>query len=197
MGILQTLPLLATLIVENGLLQSLAQLLQIFASGGPFYFVFHIQTRAYYYFQTLIAGGAQYRATGRGFVIRHATFDENWRFFAASHIYLGIELIAALILYGLFTESTQYWGHTWSMWLAALSFVWSPYWFNPLAFNYSAVRSDYDQWRDWMSSPPVYKASDSWQKWWREEKDYYKNSQPAGRRRDSFGRPASSKVSLR
>ena len=91
------------------------------------------------FFQTLIAGGAQYRATGRGFVTRHAHFDENWRFFSSSHIYLGIELLGALAVFGLNTKTRQFWGHGWSMFVAAMSFVWTPYWFNPLAFNWSSV----------------------------------------------------------
>jgi callose synthase len=75
MGVLQTLPLMATLTVERGLGGALMELLRVFGSGGPFYFIFHIQTRAYYFFQTLVAGGAQYRATGDGgrqcvFVVR-------------------------------------------------------------------------------------------------------------------------------
>jgi callose synthase len=65
MGVLQTLPLMATLTVERGLAGACSELLRVFGSGGPFYFIFHIQTRAYYFFQTLIAGGAQYRATGK------------------------------------------------------------------------------------------------------------------------------------
>ena len=45
--------------------------------AGPLYFIFHIQTRAHYFMQTLLAGGATYRATGRGFVTTHNAFDEQ------------------------------------------------------------------------------------------------------------------------
>ena len=41
--------------------------------------MFHIQTRAHYFMQTLLAGGATYRATGRGFVTTHNAFDEQYR----------------------------------------------------------------------------------------------------------------------
>ena len=174
MGVLQTLPLLATLTVERGMAGAVAELIRVFGSGGPFYFIFHIQTRAYYFFQTLIAGGAQYRATGRGFVTRHAHFDENWRFFSSSHIYLGIELLGALAVFGLNTKTRQFWGHGWSMFVAAMSFVWTPYWFNPLAFNWSSVSNDYRQWIQWMSSDGG-NASHSWTSWWREDKAYISN----------------------
>jgi len=171
MGVVQTLPLLATLVLERGVTGALRELGGVFGSGGPFYFIFHIQTRAYYFFQTLIAGGAQYRATGRGFVTRHATFDENWRFFATSHMYLGIEILAAITVFSQYTGTKQFWGHSWSLTLAAMSFVWTPYWFNPLAFNWGAVAADYDKWLLWIRSEGG-SATHSWPSWWREEKSY-------------------------
>jgi len=172
MGVLQTLPLMATLTVEKGLWGAVVELVRVFGSGGPFYFIFHIQTRAYYFFQTLVAGGAQYRATGRGFVTRHAHFDENWRFFASSHIYLGIEILAALGVFACYTETKQVWGHGWSMFLAAMAFVWTPYWFNPLAFNWQAVKADYSQWLLWITVSSGGSAAHSWMSWWIEEKGY-------------------------
>lgn len=177
MGVLQTLPMLATLTLERGMLGALAELIRVFGSGGPFYFIFHIQTRAYYFFQTLVAGGAQYRATGRGFVTRHAHFDENWRFFASSHIYLGIEILAALGVFAAHTATGQFWGHSWSMFVAAMAFVWTPYWFNPLAFNWVAVRNDYFQWLLWITSDGG-TAAHSWKSWWREEKGYMVELRP-------------------
>lgn len=177
MGVLQTLPMLATLTLERGMLGALSELIRVFGSGGPFYFIFHIQTRAYYFFQTLVAGGAQYRATGRGFVTRHAHFDENWRFFASSHIYLGVEILAALGVFAAHTATGQFWGHCWSMFVAAMAFVWTPYWFNPLAFNWVAVRNDYFQWLLWITSEGG-TAAHSWKSWWREEKGYMVELRP-------------------
>ncbi|KAH8055610.1 1,3-beta-D-glucan synthase [Aureococcus anophagefferens] len=133
LGLLNTLPLLATLAVERGLWAAAKDVAQVFASGGPLYFIFHIQTRAHYFTQTILAGGATYRATGRGFVTRHSTFGEQYRFFAASHLHLGVELSAALVLMGLHTGAGQYAGRTWSLWLAVGSFLLAPFWFNPLA----------------------------------------------------------------
>ena len=62
---LQTVPLLMTLVVEKGLGKALWDVFQVFLSGGPLYFIFHIRTRDYYYSQTVLAGGAAYRATGK------------------------------------------------------------------------------------------------------------------------------------
>jgi hypothetical protein len=57
------------------------------------------------------------------------------------------------------------------MFVAAMAFVWTPYWFNPLAFNWQAVRSDYAAWLLWISSDGG-TAAHSWPSWWREEKGY-------------------------
>lgn len=171
MGILNTLPMLATLMVEKGLATALMTVAQIFVSGGPMYFMFHIQTRAHYFYQTLLAGGAQYRATGRGFVTHHSSFDDLYRFFATSHFYLGFELAASLIIILLTSSAHQYIGRTWSLWLASVSFMFAPFWFNPLSFEWGKVVEDYKKWMRWMSGTGG-GGSHSWEVWWREENEY-------------------------
>ena len=173
LGLLQTIPLFATLGVERGWLNSLREIVWVFMSGGPFHFMFHIQTKAHYMSQTILVGGAKYRATGRGFVTQHTKMDELYRFFSSSHLYLGFEMAAGLILMGVFTEAKQYFGRTWSLWLASISFVASPFWFNPLSFEMSTVSSDYVTYLQWMGGSSG-GASKSWAMWWREENAYYK-----------------------
>merc|ERR1711966_266443 len=46
LGLLQTIPLFATLGVERGWWESFRELIGIFAPGGPLHFMFHIQTKA-------------------------------------------------------------------------------------------------------------------------------------------------------
>jgi callose synthase len=139
MGLLQTFPLFFTLAVEKGVLFALLDIGQLVISGGPLYFIFQIQTKSYYFAQTILAGGAAYRATGRGFVTRHSAFSENYRFFATSHLYLGLELTVGLVLFGVFTQTKQYAGTTWALWLSSISFLFAPFWFNPLAFEWHKV----------------------------------------------------------
>ena len=114
------------------------------------HFMFHIQTKANYMAQTILVGGAKYRATGRGFVTQHTPMDEQFRFFASSHLYLGVELAAGLVMMGAYTDAGQYFGRTWSLWLASISFLASPFWFNPLTFDWNTVCNDYDLWIRWM-----------------------------------------------
>eukprot|EP01041_Mallomonas_annulata_P000789 gene789-1528_t len=171
MGVLQTMPLVLTLVVEKGVFSAMWDLAYMMLSGGPLYFIFHIQTKCYYFAQTLMAGGAMYRPTGRGFVIRHSPFDENYRFFAATHIYLGFELMVLLILIAVYTKSTQYPGLTWSLWMTCVSFVFSPFWFNPLSFEWNKLVEDYQIWLRWMMEKGG-TSEQSWEVWWREETAY-------------------------
>jgi len=173
LGLLQTIPLYATLGVERGWWLSLREIIHVFITGGPLHFMFHIQTKAYYMSQTILVGGAKYRATGRGFVTQHTAMDEQFRFFASSHLYLGIEMAAGLIIMGIFSDAGQYIGRTWSLWLASISFLFSPFWFNPLTFEWNVVVSDYNTFLDWMagsSGGPL----KSWSMWWVDENSFYK-----------------------
>mmetsp|Transcript_1310 Transcript_1310/g.1888 ORF Transcript_1310/g.1888 Transcript_1310/m.1888 type:complete len:2118 (-) Transcript_1310:113-6466(-) len=173
LGLLQTIPLYSTLGVERGWWTSCREIMYVFITGGPLHFMFHIQTKAHYMSQTILVGGAKYRATGRGFVTQHTPMDEQFRFFASSHLYLGVELAAGLIIMGVFTIAKQYFGRTWSLWLASISFLASPFWFNPLTFEWNVVVSDYMQYLNWMggvSGGP----SKSWSIWWNAENSYFK-----------------------
>jgi len=174
LGLLQTIPLFATLGTERGWWSSAREILHVFATGGPLHFMFHIQTKANYMAQTILVGGAKYRATGRGFVTQHTPMDEQYRFFASSHLYLGVELSAGLILMGIYTEAGQYFGRTWSLWLASVSFLASPFWFNPLAFEWNVVNSDYDIFIRWLRTTSG-GSSKSWSMWWTEENAFYKS----------------------
>ena len=173
LGLLQTIPLFATLGVERGWWASIQEIFLIFVTGGPLHFMFHIQTKATYMAQTILVGGAQYRATGRGFVTQHTPFDEQFRFFASSHLYLGVELAAGLLLVGVYSHAKQYFGRTWSLWLASASFLCSPFWFNPLTFDWNVVVNDYSLWLRWMRGTSG-GSSRSWSMWWNEENAFYK-----------------------
>jgi callose synthase len=98
--------------------------------------------------------------------------DEQYRFFAASHLYLGVELAAGLIIMGIYTDAGQYFGRTWSLWLASISFIASPFWFNPLTFDWNMVTSDYGVWVRWIRGTSG-GASKSWSMWYNEENAFY------------------------
>lgn len=41
------------------------------------FFTFSLGTKVHYYGRTVLHGGAKYRASGRGFVVKHEKFAEN------------------------------------------------------------------------------------------------------------------------
>jgi len=172
-----TAPMLATISVNRGFKVAIRELVVLIFTGGPLYFLFHIGTKWHYYGQTILAGGAKYRATGRGFVTKHTSFDELFRFYASSHLYAGFELAVGLILYGVYSISTQYFGMTWALWLVVASWTFSPIWFNPLAFEWSDVTGDVLTWFRWLKSDAG-NANQSWRTWFSEENAYYKGLQP-------------------
>jgi callose synthase len=173
LGILQTFPLAMTLVVENdGYVTALSELGFMILSGGPLYYIFQIQTKCHYFSRSLMCGGAMYRPTGRGFVTEHSTFDNNYRYFATSHIYIGVELAAALLLYAHYTKSAQYSGLTWSLWMATASFLLGPFWFNPMTFEWAHIKSDYRKWLVWMAEQNG-TADQSWHHWWLEDNECF------------------------
>ncbi|KAF0699966.1 Aste57867_9516 [Aphanomyces stellatus] len=174
---LTTAPMLATISVERGFKAALREVFMVIVTGGPMYFLFHIGTKWFYFGQTLLAGGAKYRATGRGFVTKHSRFDDLYRFYSSSHLYAGFEIAAALILYAVYTHTTQYWALTWSLWLVVFSWCCSPFWFNPLAFEWSDVLQDVKVWIQWMRGEGG-NANQSWLAWFKDENSYFIKLRP-------------------
>uniref|UniRef100_A0A7S2JUG5 Uncharacterized protein n=3 Tax=Leptocylindrus danicus TaxID=163516 RepID=A0A7S2JUG5_9STRA len=83
-----------------------------------------------------------------------------------------MEISAALLIMGFYTDAGQYFGRTWSLWLAAISFLASPFWFNPLTFDWKTVTSDYSLYTKWIRGTTG-GAGKSWSVWWSEENSYY------------------------
>ena len=78
----------------------------------------------------------------------------------------------ALILYGLYTTSKQYAGLTWSLWMTTAAFLFGPFWFNPITFEWGKIIEDYTIWINWMSEIGG-SADQSWDIWWKEENGFY------------------------
>ncbi|KAI9895629.1 hypothetical protein PsorP6_018904 [Peronosclerospora sorghi] len=172
-----TAPPLATISVQLGFKTALNEILILFVMGGPLYFLFHIGTKWFYFGQTILAGGAKLRATGRGFVTKHSSFDELYRFYASSHLYTAVEIAVDLTVNFLFTTNQQYVSTTWSLWLVFLSWYWSPFWFNPLSFEWSDVMEDFRLWFKWMRGDGG-NPNQSLEAWFKEENAYFTTLRP-------------------
>ncbi|RHY33252.1 hypothetical protein DYB34_003243 [Aphanomyces astaci] len=111
-GFLLVVPVIAVVGVEQGFRHGMSYLLWNCMTLGPLFFTFQMGNRMNYFDRTLIHGGAKYRATGRGFTIKHEKFAELFRFYAFSHFYRGVELSFLLLLfyaYGTFSWCNCSW----------------------------------------------------------------------------------------
>jgi callose synthase len=99
LGVVLTLPLVGELVLETGFRRAVVTMARVVLTGGPFFFMFHIRTKAHYYDYTLAVGGAKYRATGRGFILAHTSFVTLFRMFKSSHFSYASTLVANLLVY--------------------------------------------------------------------------------------------------
>ncbi|KAI3929909.1 hypothetical protein MKW98_004063 [Papaver atlanticum] len=114
-------------------------------------------------------GGAKYRATGRGFVVRHEKFAENYRMYSRSHFVKGLELVTAGCIWDI-----CYMFYTASIWFLVVSWLFGPFLFNPSGFEWKKIVEDWDDWSKWINTPGGIgvPACKSWESWWDEEQDH-------------------------
>ena len=159
LGLLGSLPFIAEKTIEEGFLSAIWEFVKMFFSDflSMFFFIFVSRTKAFYFHRGLILGGASYIATGREVGIRNERFPTLFSLYATSHIYFGMELMALLILFGLYSinENGRTWGSyfltTWAVWLMGIALVFAPWWFNPMSFRPSSLSTNFREWRSWLN----------------------------------------------
>jgi len=177
LGLLLIIPTACFLAVEQGAVRALTEIVRTVLLGSPLFFMFHMGTKAHYVSNTLKFGGARYRPTGRGFVMRHENFAEIYRFFATSHFYPGFELLAALVIWLLLggwtgdggaTDVGHYWRAVWASYAMVFAWLFAPFWFNPVALEWRKLEDDLVDWRRWMAREGT-SPEKSWRAWYYEE----------------------------
>ncbi|XP_022896502.1 callose synthase 1-like [Olea europaea var. sylvestris] len=174
-GLLMALPMMMEIGLERGFRTALTDFVLMQLQLAPVFFTFSLGTRTHYYGRTLLHGGAQYRGTGRGFVVFHAKFADNYRLYSRSHFIKGIELMILLLVYHIF--GTAYKGLlayvfiTVSIWFLVGTWLFAPFLFNPSGFEWQKIVDDWTDWNKWMNNrggigvPP----DKSWESWWEKE----------------------------
>ncbi|EFJ51969.1 hypothetical protein VOLCADRAFT_87013 [Volvox carteri f. nagariensis] len=167
MGLLLLLPYLAEIALEHGLLRGLLAALGQVVSGSFTFFIFKQQTTTTALHRSMLYGGATYIATGRGFSITSSSFIKLFANYGRSHISLGFELgaMAVAVAATLDCSSCSYAGLTWGTWLAALSLVLAPCWFNPMAFSPAKVKRDMHAWAAWLRGEADRELGCTWHQW--------------------------------
>ncbi|WCJ19020.1 glucan synthase-like 3 [Euphorbia peplus] len=185
-GFLMALPMMMEIGLERGFRNALSDFILMQLQLASVFFTFSLGTKTHYYGRTLLHGGAQYRGTGRGFVVFHAKFAENYRMYSRSHFVKGIELMMMLIVYHMFGESYRgvvpYILITASMWFMVVTWLFAPFLFNPSGFEWQKIVDDWTDWNKWINNlggigvPP----EKSWESWWEKEQAHLQYSGKLG-----------------
>ncbi|XP_029129775.1 callose synthase 7 isoform X3 [Cajanus cajan] len=187
LGLLFVLPMVMEIGLEKGFRTALGDVIIMQLQLAFVFFAFQLGTRAHYYGRTLLHGGARYRPTGRGFVVFHAKFADNYRMYSRSHFVKGLEILILLIVYQVYGESYRsshlYLFITISMWFLATSWLFAPFLFNPSGFDWQKTVDDWTDWKRWMENPGGIgiESDKSWESWWDEENQHLKYSNIRGK----------------
>ncbi|KAH7653612.1 callose synthase protein [Dioscorea alata] len=173
-GVFTAVPMILGFILEQGFLTAVVSFTTMQFQLCSVFFTFSLGTKTHYFGRTILHGGAKYRATGRGFVVRHIKFAENYRLYSRSHFVKGLEVVILLIVYlayGYNTGALSYILLSISSWFMALSWLFAPYLFNPSGFEWQKTVEDFRDWTNWLfyRGGIGVKGEESWEAWWDEE----------------------------
>ncbi|KAM7503052.1 hypothetical protein LguiB_001956 [Lonicera macranthoides] len=187
LGLLLVLPMVMEIGLERGFRTALLDFVIMQLQLASVFFTFQLGTKAHYYGRTILHGGSKYRATGRGFVVFHAKFAENYRMYSRSHFVKGLELAILLVIYQVYGQSYRssklYLFVTFSMWFLVASWLFAPFVFNPSGFDWQKTVDDWADWKRWMGNRGGIGISPekSWESWWEGEQEHLKHTNIRGR----------------
>ncbi|KAL5989460.1 Callose synthase 12 [Asimina triloba] len=182
LGLFTALPMIVENSLEHGFLPAIWDFLTMQLQLSSVFYTFSMGTRAHYFGRTILHGGAKYRATGRGFVVQHKSFAENYRLYARSHFVKAIELGVILTVYASYSPVAKstlvYIVMTISSWFLVASWIMAPFIFNPSGFDWLKTVYDFDEFMNWIwyRGGIFAKADQSWLTWWYEEQDHLRTT---------------------
>lgn len=182
LGIFTALPMIIENSLEHGFLTAVWDFIKMQLQFASVFYTFSMGTKTHYYGRTILHGGAKYRATGRGFVVEHKKFAENYRLYARSHFIKAIELGVILTLYASYGSSSGntlvYILLTISSWFLVLSWILAPFIFNPSGLDWLKNFNDFEDFLNWIwfRGGISVKSDQSWEKWWEEETDHLRTT---------------------
>ncbi len=157
LGLLMSLPMVMEIGLERGFRTALSDFLTMQLQLASVFFTFSLGTRTHYFGRTVLHGGAKYRPTGRGFVVQHERFAENYRLYSRSHFTKAIELLLLLIVYSIYVSKSNSGAVTYilitiSMWFLVATWLFAPFLFNPSGFEWQKIVDDWDDWNKWINN---------------------------------------------
>ncbi|KQK09789.1 callose synthase 11 [Brachypodium distachyon] len=182
LGFFTALPMILENSLERGFLPAVWEFFTMQMNFSSVFYTFSMGTKSHYYGRTILHGGAKYRATGRGFVVQHKSFAENYRLYARSHFIKAIELGIILTVYAFHSviarNTLVYIIMMLSSWILVVSWIMAPFAFNPSGFDWLKTVYDFDDFMNWIWYPGgiFSKAEHSWEVWWYEEQDHLRTT---------------------
>ncbi|KAI3714043.1 hypothetical protein L1987_72633 [Smallanthus sonchifolius] len=182
LGLFTVLPMIVENTLEFGFHAAIWDFITMQLQFSSLFYSFSLGTRSHYFGRTILHGGAKYRATGRGFVVEHKKFAENYRLYARSHFIKAIELGLILTVYAGYSPVAKgtftYIALTISSWFLVVSWIMAPFVFNPSGFDRLKTVYDYDDFMRWIwfRGGVFAKPEQSWERWWYEEQDHLRIS---------------------
>lgn len=181
LGLFTALPMVVENTLEHGFLPAIWDFLTMQLQLASLFYTFSLGTQSHFFGRTILHGGAKYRATGRGFVVQHKSFAENYRLYSRSHFVKGIELGIILTVYAAESSMTKstfvYIALMITSWFLVVSWIMAPFVFNPSGFDWLKTVYDFDDFLNWIWSSGVFtKAEQSWETWWYEEQDHLRTT---------------------
>ncbi|XP_024363886.1 callose synthase 9 isoform X2 [Physcomitrium patens] len=174
-GVFTTVPMIVNFVLEQGVMRAVISFFTMQFQMSSLFFTFSLGTRTHYFGRTILHGGTKYKSTGRGFVVEHVPFAENYRTYARSHFVKGMEIIILLIVYVVYGAhdwtAASYILLTFSSWFLALSWLFAPFVFNPSGFEWQKTVKDFEDWTNWLFHKGGIgdEGKKSWEVWWNEE----------------------------
>ncbi|XP_026392211.1 callose synthase 12-like [Papaver somniferum] len=182
LGMFTALPMIVEYTLEHGFLPAIWDFLTMQLQLASVFYTFSMGTRTHYFGRTILHGGAKYRATGRGFVVEHKSFSENYRLYARSHFVKAIELGIILTVYAAHSPMAKdtffYIAMTITSWFLVVSWIMAPFVFNPSGFDWLKTVYDFEEFMSWIwyKGGVFTKADQSWETWWYEEQDHLRTT---------------------
>ncbi|KAJ6893506.1 callose synthase 11-like [Populus alba x Populus x berolinensis] len=182
LGLFTALPMIVENTLEHGFIPALWDFLTMQLQLASLFYTFSMGTQSHFFGRTILHGGAKYRATGRGFVVQHKSFAENYRLYARSHFVKAVELGVILTVYAanspLARNTFVYIAMTISSWFLVISWIMAPFVFNPSGFDWLKTVYDFGGFNNWIwySGGVFTKAEQSWETWWYEEQSHLRTT---------------------
>jgi callose synthase len=182
LGLFTALPMIIENSLEHGFLTAVWDFMKMQLQFASVFYTFSMGTKTHYYGRTILHGGAKYRATGRGFVVEHKKFAENYRLYARSHFIKAIELGVILTLYASYGSASGntlvYILLTLSSWFLVSSWILAPFIFNPSGFDWLKNFNDFEDFLNWIwfRGGISVQSDQSWEKWWEDETDHLRTT---------------------